>query len=107
MHASAAGLKAYGCVMAADGIEDLRRACGGHGYLMSSGIAPLEADFKGARARQTSALSHHCFRPAHTPERALDTTVPTLHAPCGGVYLVPRLADCGVLMCPALVAMHG
>ena len=33
--------------MAADGIEDLRRACGGHGYLMSSGIAPLEVDFKG------------------------------------------------------------
>ena len=47
IHASAAGLKAYGCVLAADGIEDLRRACGGHGYLMSSGIAPLEADFKG------------------------------------------------------------
>ena len=32
---------------AADGIEDLRRSCGGHGFLMSSGIAPLEADFKG------------------------------------------------------------
>eukprot|EP00949_MAST-11_sp_MAST-11-sp1_P005083 g5083.t1 len=47
LHASASGLKAVGCVLAADGIEDLRRACGGHGYLMSSGIAPLEADFKG------------------------------------------------------------
>lgn len=47
LHASAAGLKGLGCVIAADGIEDLRRACGGHGYLMSSGIAPLEADFKG------------------------------------------------------------
>jgi len=47
LHASAAGLKGLCCVMAADGIEDLRRACGGHGYLMSSGIAPLEADFKG------------------------------------------------------------
>ena len=47
VHASASGLKAFGCAFAADGIEDLRRACGGHGYLMSSGIAPLEADFKG------------------------------------------------------------
>ena len=47
VHASAAGLKALCCCLAADGIEDLRRACGGHGYLMSSGIAPLEADFKG------------------------------------------------------------
>merc|ERR1719221_541452 len=47
LHASSAGLKAVCCVIAADGIEDLRRSCGGHGYLMSSGIAPLEADFKG------------------------------------------------------------
>ena len=50
VHASASGLKAFGCAFAADGIEDLRRACGGHGYLMSSGIAPLEADFKGPNA---------------------------------------------------------
>jgi hypothetical protein len=47
VHSSAAGLKALCCCMAADGIEDLRRACGGHGYMMASGIAPLEADFKG------------------------------------------------------------
>jgi hypothetical protein len=33
-------------VLAADGIEDLRRACGGHGFLMSSGIAALEQDYK-------------------------------------------------------------
>lgn len=47
LHATSAGLKAVCCVVAADGIEDLRRSCGGHGYLMSSGIAPMEADFKG------------------------------------------------------------
>lgn len=47
LHATGAGLKALCCVLAADGIEDLRRACGGHGFLMSSGIAPLEQDFKG------------------------------------------------------------
>jgi acyl-CoA oxidase len=47
VHSSAAGLKALCCCMTADGIEDLRRACGGHGYMMSSGIAPLEADYKG------------------------------------------------------------
>jgi len=47
VHACAAGLKALCCCLAADGIEDLRRACGGHGYLLSSGIAALEADFKG------------------------------------------------------------
>jgi acyl-CoA oxidase len=42
LHATGAGLKALCCVVAADGIEDLRRSCGGHGFLMSSGIAPLE-----------------------------------------------------------------
>ena len=47
LHATGAGLKALCCVLAADGIEDLRRACGGHGFLMSSGIAPLEQDYKG------------------------------------------------------------
>ena len=47
LHATGAGLKALCCVLAADGIEDLRRSCGGHGYLMSSGIAPLEQDYKG------------------------------------------------------------
>nr|UJP29469.1 acyl-CoA oxidase 3 [Schizochytrium sp. HX-308] len=46
-HATGAGLKALTTTLAADGIEDLRRCCGGHGFLMSSGIAPLEADFKG------------------------------------------------------------
>ena len=47
LHATGAGLKALCCVLAADGIEDLRRSCGGHGFLMSSGIAPLEQDYKG------------------------------------------------------------
>jgi hypothetical protein len=46
VHAAGAGLKSLCTVIAADGIEDLRRCCGGHGYLMSSGIAPLEADYK-------------------------------------------------------------
>ena len=30
----------------AQGIEELRKCCGGAGYLIASGIAPLEADFK-------------------------------------------------------------
>ena len=35
------------CTLAAsNGIEDLRKACGGHGYLMNSGIASLEGDYK-------------------------------------------------------------
>lgn len=44
--AASAGLKGYCCNAAAVGIEELRKCCGGAGYLLASGIAPLEADFK-------------------------------------------------------------
>jgi acyl-CoA oxidase len=43
--ATSAGLKAMATNMVANGIEDLRKCCGGNGYLMSSGIAPLAADY--------------------------------------------------------------
>jgi acyl-CoA oxidase len=46
VHAASSGLKGLTCKLASDGIEDLRRSCGGHGYLLASGIAALEADFK-------------------------------------------------------------
>jgi len=45
IHASAAGLKGLCTKMAADGIEDLRKCCGGHGYLLNSGIAMLALDY--------------------------------------------------------------
>ena len=37
LHAQLAGLKALTTYLVADGIEATRRACGGHGYLCSSG----------------------------------------------------------------------
>eukprot|EP00004_Rigifila_ramosa_P015767 TRINITY_DN3684_c0_g1_i1.p1 TRINITY_DN3684_c0_g1~~TRINITY_DN3684_c0_g1_i1.p1 ORF type:complete len:761 (+),score=159.03 TRINITY_DN3684_c0_g1_i1:10-2292(+) len=43
--ATAAGLKALITLLTADGIEDLRKCCGGNGYLLSSGIAQLQADY--------------------------------------------------------------
>jgi acyl-CoA oxidase len=46
LHATSAGLKGYCCNATAVGIEELRKCCGGAGYLLASGIAPLEADFK-------------------------------------------------------------
>eukprot|EP00658_Telonema_sp_P-2_P032448 TRINITY_DN24029_c0_g1_i4.p1 TRINITY_DN24029_c0_g1~~TRINITY_DN24029_c0_g1_i4.p1 ORF type:complete len:464 (+),score=137.61 TRINITY_DN24029_c0_g1_i4:129-1520(+) len=46
LHATAAGMKGYCCERTAVGIEDCRKACGGAGYLMSSGIASLEVDYK-------------------------------------------------------------
>lgn len=46
LHASAAGLKGYCCNATAKGLEELRKCCGGAGYLQASGIAPLVADYK-------------------------------------------------------------
>jgi acyl-CoA oxidase len=50
VHALGSGLKSELTMEAALGIEDLRKSCGGHGYLMSSGIAPLAVDFTGPNA---------------------------------------------------------
>jgi acyl-CoA oxidase len=43
--ATSAGMKAIASFMVANGIEDLRKCCGGNGYLLSSGIAPLASDY--------------------------------------------------------------
>lgn len=45
IHATASGLKGYCTRITADAIEDCRRCCGGHGYLLNSGVAALAADF--------------------------------------------------------------
>lgn len=44
-HASLAGLKSVCTMIAADGIEDCRKCCGGHGYLACSGLPELSGNF--------------------------------------------------------------
>lgn len=41
LHASTSSLKSFTTTVAADGIEDCRKACGGHGFLMCSGLPEL------------------------------------------------------------------
>eukprot|EP01091_Cochliopodium_minus_P008486 TRINITY_DN1937_c0_g1_i3.p1 TRINITY_DN1937_c0_g1~~TRINITY_DN1937_c0_g1_i3.p1 ORF type:complete len:686 (-),score=130.72 TRINITY_DN1937_c0_g1_i3:399-2456(-) len=43
--ATSAGLKAFCSFMAAEGIEDCRKACGGNGYLLNSGLAQNGVDY--------------------------------------------------------------
>ncbi|KAI9997197.1 hypothetical protein PInf_000633 [Phytophthora infestans] len=43
-HAMSCGLKVLASEMACNGIETCRRACGGHGYLLSSGLPVLLGD---------------------------------------------------------------
>jgi len=41
VHASSSALKSFTTTVAADGMEDCRKACGGHGFLQSSGLPEL------------------------------------------------------------------
>jgi len=45
VHATSSGLKSLTTRLAADGIEECRKACGGHGYLLSSGLPTLFTDY--------------------------------------------------------------
>jgi acyl-CoA oxidase len=44
-HCSSACLKSYVTRLVADGIEEARKCCGGHGYLHAAGLAQLSADY--------------------------------------------------------------
>lgn len=41
VHVACAGYKAWSTVLAADGTEDCRKLCGGHGYLAMSGMGEM------------------------------------------------------------------
>ena len=41
VHATTPALKSYCTTFTADGIEDCRKACGGHGFLVCSGLVEL------------------------------------------------------------------
>jgi len=45
MHASSAGLKALCTFTTADGLEECRKCCGGHGVLLASGVAQMAVDY--------------------------------------------------------------
>ncbi|KAI7881512.1 acyl-CoA dehydrogenase/oxidase C-terminal [Mucor mucedo] len=45
LHASSSGLKSLTTTMAIESIEDCRRACGGHGYSMFSGLGQFYQDY--------------------------------------------------------------
>ena len=45
LHATSAGMKAFGTEMALAGLEEGRKCCGGQGFTMSSGIAQLTLDY--------------------------------------------------------------
>ena len=48
LHSQSAGLKAYCTDLAMEGVEVCRRSCGGHGFLMASGLCSLYTDGLGS-----------------------------------------------------------
>lgn len=45
MHATSSGLKALGTFSAAEGLEECRKCCGGHGVMLVSGVAQHALDY--------------------------------------------------------------
>jgi len=68
VHALCAGLKAYVTAEAADGVEDARELCGGHGFMSISGLPdPISAiaggcTFEGENHVMWQQLGRHLFK---------------------------------------------
>eukprot|EP00980_Cylindrotheca_fusiformis_P003160 scaffold721_cov131-Cylindrotheca_fusiformis.AAC.50 len=45
IHATSSALKSFNTMVAADGIEECRKACGGHGFLSSSGLPEIMCSY--------------------------------------------------------------
>lgn len=62
LHASSSGLKSLTTFMAVDGIEECRRACGGHGYSLFSGLEQFYQDYlpNVTVSRRANANISHC-----------------------------------------------
>ena len=90
-HASLAGLKSMSTTIAAEGIEDCRRCCGGHGYLVRGFSRRRWRRYRGFAHTQGDGylfvgsfvvfihLSIHCFPGVLGPPRAERELPPAGH----------------------------
>jgi acyl-CoA oxidase len=58
IHATSSALKAFNTTVAADGIEECRKACGGHGFLSSSGLPELMCSYLQSPTVEVSSVWH-------------------------------------------------
>jgi acyl-CoA oxidase len=94
IHASSSGLKSFTTTMAADGIEDCRKACGGHGFLQCSGLPELITTYL---QNPTVEGDNHML-----PQQVIKVLLKLVEAlqngndwsdykPCDSYYLIPSL----------------
>ena len=99
LHALSSGLKALSTDITAAGIETCRRQCGGHGYMLASGLPTLfasyvqnctwEGDNSGECGRH-GAAAHCCLNLGPAAFLVLDSAPRFYHEPC----FFPSLAPC-------------
>jgi len=97
IHASSSALKCCTSTIATDGLEDCRKACGGHGFLQSSGLPELVCTYL---HHATVEGDNHML-----PQQVLKVLlkmVQTLQA--GGDANDYRKCDCGLLI-PSIMAI--
>jgi acyl-CoA oxidase len=94
VHASSSALKSFTTTVAADGIEECRKACGGHGFLQCSGLPEL---FTTYLQNPTVEGDNHML-----PQQVIRVLLKLVEAvqkgddlkdyePCDSYYLVPSL----------------
>ncbi|ORZ10698.1 acyl-CoA dehydrogenase/oxidase, partial [Catenaria anguillulae PL171] len=82
VHANSSALKSYCTGLALDGIEELRRACGGHGFLMSSGLPYLMANYspnvtyEGENQLLTQQTARYLLKQLHKHQTQSETLHP-------------------------------
>lgn len=60
-HASSSGLKSLCTLMAANAIEECRRACGGHGFSLASGLGSFYSDYRECQERSSGGIWSNSF----------------------------------------------
>jgi len=94
LHASCAGLKVWATIYAHDAMEDMRRACGGQGFMRSSGLGDLVTHFGVAvtgegeqviLSMQAARFVLKAVREARAGRRLASTTAYLFEGPLGPI----------------------
>jgi len=98
LHASSSALKSLTTMIAADGIEECRKACGGHGFLHCSGLAELATTYlqnptvEGDNHMLPQQVIKVLLKLVRHIQQDGAEKASKVHATCDSRYLIPELA---------------